>query len=644
MDFSPLFEPLAIGSGDRKLVLKNRMVMAPMITRLASGQGEVTPRMVDYYAARAQGGIGTIIVEAMDIEERNVFNLLGVYHDRFINELENLAATVKEKGAAVIAQIYHIGLRGGFPGPNVLTPARIQQTLELFSKAAERVKKAGFDGVMVHGAHGYLVSSFLSPLTNQRQDEYGGSQERRTGFAVEVVKAIRQAVGKDFPVFFRMNGADFLPGGLTIEHAKVTAPLLESAGVDVVSVGGGVGVVPQDPALGNDRSYSYLVMPMYFPRGWRAEMGAEIKSVLKIPVSISGRINDPLIVRDILAQKKADLIDLGRQMIADPYFPQKIAEGRTEDICRCIACNYCHGKRFRSLKQIRCAVNPLAGREAEAREIKPAPAPLRVMIVGGGIAGLQAAAGLAKRGFRISLFEKESRLGGQLELAALPPGKGELGTLLEFLIRQTEKAGVEVNLNLTVTPEFVLAEKPFALIVATGGRPIYPRSIPIDKNMKCLPAWDILSGSPKTLGAKTVILGGGFVAAEIADFICEKGMTKELTIIEMREEIAADLEPISRQNLLQKLADYGVKMVPNFLIRQVQADEVTGEDVISGNVKRIQAETVILALGTESVTFPLEKIKTAGIKTAVIGDARDPRGIAEAMREGYLAGASLDAS
>ena len=644
MDFSPLFEPLAIGSGDRKLVLKNRMVMAPMITRLASGQGEVTPRMVDYYAARAQGGIGTIIVEAMDIEERNVFNLLGVYHDRFINELENLAANIKERGAAAIAQIYHIGLRGGLPGPNALTIAGIQRLLELFSQAAERVKKAGFDAVMIHGAHGYLISSFLSPLTNRRQDEYGGSQERRTRFAVEVVKAIRQAVGKDFPIFFRMNGADFLPGGLTIEHAKVTAPLLESAGVDVVSVGSGVGVVPEEPALGNDQSYSYLVMPMYFPRGWRAEMGAEIKSVLKIPVSISGRINDPLIVRDILAQKKADLIDLGRQMIADPYFPQKIAEGRTEDICRCIACNYCHGKRFRSLKQIRCAVNPLAGREAEAREIKPAPAPLRVMIVGGGIAGLQAAIGLAKRGVRISLFEKESRLGGQLELAALPPGKEELGTLLEFSIRQTEKAGVEVNLNFTVTPEFILAEKPFALIVATGGRPIYPRSIPVDKNIKCLPAWDILSGSPKTLGAKTVILGGGFVAAEIADFICEKGMTKELTIIEMREEIAADLEPISRQNLLQKLADYGVKMVPNFLIRQVQADEVTGEDVISGSVKRIQAETVILALGTESVTFPLEKIKTAGIKTAVIGDARDPRGIAEAMREGYLAGASLDAS
>ncbi len=540
MDFSPLFEPLAIGRGNRKIVLRNRIIMAPMITRLASSQGEATPRMVDYYAERAKGGIGAIIVEAMDIEERPVFNLLGVYHDRFINELENLAATIKEKGAAVFAQIYHIGLRGGFPGPNQLTIARIQQTLELFSKAAERVKKADFDGVMIHGAHGYLVSSFLSPLTNQREDQYGGNQERRTRFAVETVQAIRQAVGKDFPIIFRMNAADFLPGGLTLEDAKVTAPILESAGVDVISVGSGIGIVPHDPALGNDHSSSYMVMPMYFPRGWRVRMGAEIKNLLKIPVSISGRINDPRIARDILVQKKADLIDLGRQALADPYFPQKIAEGKTEDICQCIACNYCHGKRFRALKQIRCAVNPLAGRESETPNVRPAPTSHRVLVVGGGTAGLQAAIGLARRGFQVSLFEKEARLGGQLELAALPPGKGEIRSLLEFLIRQTEKSGVKINLNSEVTPEFVLAEKPFAVMIATGGRPIYPKSIPIDKNMNCLSAWDILSGEPKRLGAKTVILGGGFVAAEVADFICEKEMTKDLTLIEMREDIAME--------------------------------------------------------------------------------------------------------
>ena len=266
------------------------------------------------------------------------------------------------------------------------------------------------------------------------------------------------------------------------------------------------------------------------------------------------------------------------------------------------------------------------------------------MVVGGGIAGLQAAIGLAKRGFHVSLFEKETRLGGQLVLAALPPGKGEIRSLLEFLIRQTEKSGVEVNLNSEITPKIVLAEKPFAVIVATGGKQICPRNIPIDKKVTCLPAWDILSGRVQSLEGKTVLLGGGFVAAEIADFLCEKGMAKDLAIIEMRAEIASDLEPMSRQHLLKKLLDCGVKMVPNFRIRQVTVGEVLGEDVGNGRGKRFEADTVIIALGTESVDFPAGDLIKTGIKVAFIGDAREPRGIAEAMREGYLAGASLDLS
>ncbi|MGE5254168.1 MAG: NADH:flavin oxidoreductase, partial [Planctomycetaceae bacterium] len=339
-DFSPLFEPLFIGRGTKKLSLKNRMVMAPMVSSLANSQGFVTPRMVDYYGERAKGGIGAIVVEAMDIDDRMLFNRLGIFHDKFINELENLATSIKERGAAAIAQINQTGIRGNTPGPDDLSTDQIKQLIEWFGQAAERAKRAEFDGVMIHGAHGYLISSFLSPLTNHRKDPYGGGRIERTRFAAEVVRSIRRAVGDDFPTFFRMNGEDFLPGGFTLEDALVTAPLLEDAGADVISIGGGVGIMAHDLSLGDNKSYAQMIMPMYLPRGCRVEIAAEIKKKVSIPVSVAGRINDPFLARDIIAQKKVDLVDLGRQMIADPYFPQKIARGQIQDIVSCIACNY----------------------------------------------------------------------------------------------------------------------------------------------------------------------------------------------------------------------------------------------------------------------------------------------------------------
>jgi len=641
VDFSPLFEPLVIGQGAKKLTLKNRMVMAPMVTCFANSLGEVTPRMIDYYVERAKGGIGTIIVEAMDIDERMLFNRLGVYHDRFINELENLATSIREKETVVIAQIFHTGLRGNLPGPDDLSVAQIRQCVELFSKSAERVKKAGFSGVMIHGGHGYLISSFLSPLTNHRQDEYGGGHLPRAKFAVDVIESIRKTVGEDFPIFFRMNGEDYLPGGFTVEDAMATAPLIEAAGVDVISIGGGVGPIAQNPSLGNEKSFSYLVMPMRFPRGCRAEVGAKIKKLLKIPVSISGRINDPIIAHDIIIQKKADLVDLGRQMIADPYFPQKIADGRIDDIRECIACNYCHGKRMRAFKQLRCAINPLAGREAEVKDIKPSPANEKVMILGGGIAGMQAAIGLKRRGCRVSLYEKSDRLGGQALLAALPPHKEEIDHFRDFLVRQVQKLGVKVNLNCEVTPELIIRENPSAIIIATGGKQIWPQHIPMDEKMKCHYAWDVLSEKEKNLGKKIVVLGGGFVAAEISDYICEKKLADEVTIVEMREAIALDLEPISRQGLIESLQNFGVKMIPHFLIEKVTANEVIGQDLKSKDKKKIEADSVIIALGTESIDFPIQAIQNKGLKILCVGDAQGPRGIAEAVREGYLAGISI---
>jgi 2,4-dienoyl-CoA reductase-like NADH-dependent reductase (Old Yellow Enzyme family)/thioredoxin reductase len=640
-DFSLLFQPLTIGRGAKKLTLKNRMVMAPMVTCLANSSGEVTPRMVDYYAERAGGGIGTVIVEAMDIDDRMLFNRLGVFHDRFINQLEILAVAIREKGAAAIAQINQTGIRGNTPGPDDLIMGQMGELIEWFGRAAERVKKADFNGVMIHGAHGYLISSFLSPLTNHRKDSYGGGREERARFAVEVVKSVRSAVGEDFPIFFRMNGEDFLPGGITVEDASVTARLLEGAGADVISIGGGVGIVAHDLSLGDNKSYAQMIMPMYIPRGCRAGIAEKIKKGLKIPVSVAGRINDPFLARDIIAQGKADLVDLGRQMIADPFFPQKIADGRIEDICRCIACNYCHGKRIRAIKQIRCTVNPLAGREAESREVKPAQIPQKVMIIGGGIAGLQAARWLAKRGHRVSLWEKENQVGGQILLASLPPQKEEIRSLLEFLNRQIEKLHVKVDLGCAVSPETVERERPDVIIIATGGRPVRPGNIPMNKKMKCASAWDVLSGKEKFLGAKTVVLGGGYVGAEAADFICTQALSEKITLLEMREAVALDLEPASRQMLLERLKEFGVQMMVHFQVREVTAGEVRGEDTQTGERKKIDADSVVVALGTESVGFPMDAAREKGMKVLWIGDAREPRGIAEAMREGFLAGVSI---
>jgi len=640
-DFSPLFEPLLIGRAVKKLTLKNRMVMAPMVTCLANSQGFVTPRMVDYYVERAKGGIAAIVVEAMDIDDRMLFNRLGVFHDRFINELENLATSIKERGAAAIAQINQTGIRGNTPGPDDLSADQMEELIVWFSQAAERVKKAEFDGVMIHGAHGYLISSFLSPLTNHRKDAYGGDRKARTHFAAEVVRSVRRTVGDDFPIFFRMNGEDFLPGGFTVEDARVAAPILEAAGADVISIGGGVGILAHDLSLGDNKSYGQMIMPMYIPRGCRVEIAAEIKKGLNIPVSVAGRINDPFLARDIIAQKKVDLVDLGRQMIADPYFPQKIEQGQIQDIGSCIACNYCHGKRMRAMKQVRCAINPWAGREAELREIKPAATSQKVMVVGGGIAGLQAAQWLGKRGHRVFLYEKSDRLGGQIRLAAMPPHKEEIRQFLELSIRQIKKLKVKIHLNSEVTPERLIQEHPQAVILATGGRPLRPPNIPLHDKMKCIYAWDVLSGKEKFLGEKTVVLGGGFVGAEVADFIRSTGIAKEVEIVEMREAMAFDLEPAFRQLLIERLQSLGVKMLSHFRVREVTARQVIGEDVRTKDTKKIDADAVVIALGTESVEFPLEAVQKKGIRFFLIGDAHTPRGIAEAVRDGYLAGISV---
>jgi NADPH-dependent 2,4-dienoyl-CoA reductase/sulfur reductase-like enzyme len=457
---------------------------------------------------------------------------------------------------------------------------------------------------------------------------------------VEVIQAVRSVVGADFPIFFRMNGEDFVPGGITVEDAMVTAPIAEAAGADVIAVGGGTGTAPEKRPPEYDLPRHWIAPPMFLPRGCRVEGGARIKKGLKIPLSIAGRINDPCLARDIIARGQADLVDLGRALLADPSFPAKIAAGRMDEIRRCIACNFCLDQRLRQGKQVHCAINPQAGRESELDQVQPASASRKVLVIGGGIAGMEAARWLAKRGHRVSVYEEGEQLGGQTRLAALPPRKGEIHNLLDFLIGEMKRLGIDVHLKSQATPELAVKEKPDVAVLAAGGTPVRP-AFPIHPKMKCMSAWDVLSGKQKTLGSKTAVLGGGFVGAETAEYICEKKLAGEVTIAEMRGEVAFDLEATFRETLMEKLKSFGVRMITDFLVKEVTESGVLGQDTKNKRAQTIEADTVVLALGTAAVGFPLDELKKAGIETQVIGDAHNPQGIAETLREGYLAGISI---
>jgi 2,4-dienoyl-CoA reductase-like NADH-dependent reductase (Old Yellow Enzyme family)/thioredoxin reductase len=637
-DFTPLFQPIEIGKGGKRLKLKNRFIMPAMVTCYANSVGEVTQRMVDYYAERAKGGVGAIIVEAMDIDDKMLFNRLGIFHDRFINELEYLVSSIKENGAKAIGQINETGIRGYLPGPDDLSAKEIEELIEAYGAAADRVKKAEFDGIEIHGAHGYLISQFLSSLTNHRTDKYGGGPEQRTRFAQEVITTVRQAVGQDFPVIFRMNGDDYLEGGVKIEDAKMTAKKAEEAGADAIHVSAGVGIMAHDLSLGDNKSYFHMVQPMSLPRGCLVQLAAEVKNVVKVPVITVGRINDPFLAKEILDQGKADLIAVGRQLIADPYFPRKILENRIEDIRQCIACNYCHGKRIRAIKHLHCAINPWAGREKELRRIKPADPPKEIMIAGGGPAGMEAARWLKRRGHRPTIYEKNDRLGGQLLIASLPPHKEEISSFVQFLVKQVEKMDIKVNLTTELTPESVLKKKPDVLVVAIGARQIEP-DIPIDENMKCFNAWQVLEGKEPMEEEKIVLLGGGFVAAETAEFMAEKG--KDISIIEMRDLIAFDMEPNSRQMLIERLQELKVEMVTKTLVQEVTAKGVIAKSLEDGTGKEYPADAVVMAMGSEPSEFPVEDLERAGIEVHFVGDAREIHGIAEATREGFVVGKTI---
>ncbi|MGB9499405.1 MAG: FAD-dependent oxidoreductase [Dissulfuribacterales bacterium] len=664
----PLFEPIKINTLD----IKNRIYLPAMHLGMANNF-EVTDQIIGFYEERARGGVGMITVGYATVDELsgNTTNI-GAHKDEFIPGLERLASIIKDNGARSGVQLNHAGrynfsffLDGKQPvapsaiasrmtkeTPKALEINEIHQIIDNFTQAAGRVKKAGFDAVEVLSGTGYLISEFLSPLTNQRTDEYGGSMENRMRFGLEIMKAIRKQVGDTFPVMVRMNGNDFMPGGQGREElGQYAKALVDEAGVDAlcINVGWHEARVPQITAA--------------VPRGAFAYLSRGIKELVDVPVIASHRINDPDTARELIADGMCDMVAMGRSLIADPYLPEKAKDGREEEILHCIACAQgCFDNLFK-LKHVECLCNPKAGYECETA-CEVAKSPKKVMIIGGGAAGMNAAIAAADRGHDVTIYEKSDELGGQLYLAAAPPGREEFTELAYDLETQVFEKNIDVRLNQTVDEKLIDDEKPDHIILATGATPMTP-PIPGVELPHVVQAWDVLAENVYT-GNQVVIVGGGAVGVETALLLAEKGTlsgdvlkflfvnkaetpevlyelstkgTKQITIIEMIDKIGKDFGKTTRWGMLQDVARYGVESKVTAKALEITPDGIKVET--QSGVEEILADTIVLAAGARSDNTLKAVIESKGIPCDVIGDANAIGMAFDAVHQGFRAGMNI---
>jgi 2,4-dienoyl-CoA reductase-like NADH-dependent reductase (Old Yellow Enzyme family)/thioredoxin reductase len=516
-----------------------------------------------------------------------------------------------------------MGILGG--PPHELTVDEIAERVEWFASAARRAKEAGFDGVEIHGAHQYIVAAFLSSATNQRRDKYGGSIENKARFLVEILQAIRKEAGPDFPVWVRFNAQEWgVENGITIEETKQTIPLVVAAGAQALHVSGyGAG--------------SYITTaPIPDTPGFLVPLAEEVKKLANVPVIAVGRL-DLELGEKILEEGKTDLIAIGRRLLADPDLPNKVAEGRLDEVTSCIGCMECIERlAFDERGEgVTCVVNPALGKE-KAYQIKPVGRAKDVVVVGGGPAGMQAAIVAAKRGHNVTLLEKEAKLGGQLNIAALPPFKGDIFPWIDYMVNQIKRAGVEVRLNTEATAEIVSNMNPDAVVIATGGTPAMPDIAGIDKP-NVVTAQDVLSGKAK-VGQNVVIIGGGMVGCETGHYLAKQGKT--VTIIEILKRMANDMFFMTRRRLMDGLRSKKVA-----LLTSATCEEIKGSSVhvatADGKKETIPADTIIVAAGYKANDRLYKSLEGKVPEIRCIGNSSEPRRILEATSEGYQAGLAL---
>jgi 2,4-dienoyl-CoA reductase (NADPH2) len=646
-----LFQPIQIGAVE----LRNRISL-PAINHSYSEDGQVNQRLIAYYAARGRGGAGLIIVGGCSVHEwGRSFRNLGIYNDSFLPGLQKLTEAVQATGAKIFAQLYHAGgyAKSAEIGAQAVAPSTFAcrythetarqmdgddfaSVRKCFAQAALRAKQAGFDGVEIIGSAGYLIAEFLSPYTNRRNDQYGGCLENRSRFLLEIIADIQQVTGRDYPILVRLSGNDFVAGGNDNREAAAVAKLLEAAGVAAIDVTGGwhETVIPQVTGEVPGGGYAYLA--------------AGIKQSVGIPVIASNRINDPADAERIIAMGQADLVNMGRALLADPELPNKVRQGNEKAVRRCIACGQgCYDRRF-SGQAVECMINYQAGREFEWRN-PPVSQAKRILVVGGGVAGMEFSIQAAARGHKVTLWEKSSQLGGQLHYASKAVGKRDFSYLLEYQTYMLGKYSVQVELAQETTVDKIRQFSPDALVLATGSAPIPAPFAIAAAACEAVQANEVLAGE-MIPGRRVVVVGGGAVGCETAVWLADQGTisaeqtkflmrhnaetddaihallakgSREITIVEMAKDIGRDIGLSTRWGVKKHMKQLGIRCLSE---RKVMA--ITESGVLVQNPAEeeevLAADTVVLAIGSRSRNELGKAMAGLVPEVFVIGDAAAP--------------------
>jgi 2,4-dienoyl-CoA reductase (NADPH2) len=630
-----LFEPIVI----KGLSIKNRIVMPPMHINQGNREDGITDQAMDFYAARAKGGFGMIGVGVIDtyfVPGASSAHSFFLMNDRHVKNHGKVVKKIKKYGTVTYAQI---GVRRIWPVSQLhflpkLSTISEEQILEMVNsviKTAIRVREAGYEAVSLLGIGGGAISIFLSNVLNDRTDEWGGSLEGKLRFPVEIIRGIRKELGEDYPVFFRMHGSEFLPGGYDLETEKRIAHHLETAGVGFFNVSGG------------SHATSVPQLTPNVPRGTYAFLAREIKNSVSVPVAASNRICHPLVAEDILRKGWADMVSLARAALADPDWPNKAKEGDFEDIRLCIACNECLDAVVARDEPVCCLVNPKVGRLPEVKPLPRAISKKRVLVIGGGCSGLQGALTCAERGHEVTLIEKESFLGGRWRLASAPPGREELFNFLYWLFKQVKKAGVDIRIGVKFTPELLKQLSPEAIIDCTGSKPKIPDIPGVDLPNVVL-AQDAIDGMAK-LGEKVLVIGGGGVAIETALFLAKKWSSKpevvsflvdhgalkreaalsllkkghQVTLVVRSDRIGKGLGPGTKWVLKKELKLTDVQIISNAPVKEIKRNGLIIEK--DGLEQFIRTDTVVLATGFVPDTSLYETIKNLAPEVYTAGTA-----------------------